>query len=49
MPMPHRRYIKIYMSILFPALLDEPDTWSLTLRKEQILKIFENRVLKIIF
>jgi hypothetical protein len=41
--------IKIYRSIFVPAVLYGCETWSLTLREEHRLRVFENRVLKRIF
>jgi hypothetical protein len=41
--------IKIYRTIILPVLLYECETWSLTLRKERKLRVFENRVLRRIF
>jgi len=39
---------KIYRTIVFfPVVLHGCDTWSLILRKENRLKLFENRVLRI--
>jgi hypothetical protein len=45
------RYIKvkIYKTIILPVVLYGCETWSLTLREEQRLKVFENRVLRGIF
>ena len=40
--------IKIYRSIIFPVLCGF-ETWSLTLREECRLRVFENRVLRRIF
>jgi hypothetical protein len=37
--------IKIYRSIIFPFGLYGCETWSLTLREEHRLMVFENRVL----
>jgi hypothetical protein len=37
--------INIYKTIIFPAVC-VCETWSLTLKEEQVLKVFENRVLK---
>ena len=37
---------KIYRTIIFPFVLDECETWSLILRKERRLRVFENRVLR---
>jgi hypothetical protein len=39
--------IRIYKTIILPAILYGCETWSLTLREEHILRVFENRVLKI--
>jgi hypothetical protein len=41
--------IKIYKTLIFPVVLYGCETWSLTLREEHRLKIFENRVLRRIF
>jgi hypothetical protein len=41
--------IRIYMTIILPMVLHGCETWSLTLREEHRLKVFENRVLKTIF
>jgi hypothetical protein len=41
--------IKIYKTIILPVVLYGCGTWSLTLREEHGLKVFENRVLKRIF
>jgi hypothetical protein len=41
--------IKIYKSIIIPVVLYECETWSLTLREEHRLRVFENRVLRRIF
>jgi len=41
--------IKIYRTIILPVALYECETWSLTLRKECRLRVFENRVLRRIF
>jgi hypothetical protein len=41
--------IKIYRTIILPAVLYGCETWSLTLRKERRLRVFENRVLRRIF
>ena len=38
--------IKIYRIIIWPVVLYECATWSLTLREERRLKVFENRVLR---
>jgi len=41
--------IKIYRTIILPSVLYGCETWSLTLREKRRLRVFENRVLKIIF
>jgi hypothetical protein len=41
--------IKIYKTIILPVVLNGCETWSLTLREEHRLRVFENRVLQKIF
>jgi len=41
--------IKIYRNIILPVVLYGCDTWSLTLRVERRLRLFENRVPRRIF
>ena len=41
--------IKIYRTIIMPVVLYGCETWSLTLREERRLRVFENRVLRRIF
>jgi len=41
--------IKKYRTIILPVVLYGCETWSLTLRKERKLRVFENRVLRRIF
>ena len=41
--------IKIYRTVVLPVVLYGCETWSLTLREECRLRIFENRVLRRIF
>ena len=41
--------IKIYRTIIMPAVLYGRETWSLTLREEGRLRVFENRVLRRVF
>jgi hypothetical protein len=41
--------IGIYKMIILSVVLYECETWSLTLREEHRLKVFENRVLRRIF
>jgi len=40
---------KIYRTITLPVVLYGCGTWSLTLREERRLRVFENRVLRRIF
>ena len=40
---------KIYRTIILPVVLYGCETWSLTLREERMLRVFENRVLRRIF
>jgi hypothetical protein len=39
----------IYKTIILPVILYGCETWSLTLREEHRLRVFENRVLRRIF
>jgi hypothetical protein len=41
--------IRIYKTIILPVVLYGWETWSLTLREEHRLRVFENRVLRRIF
>jgi hypothetical protein len=41
--------IKIYGTIILPVVLNGCETWSLTLRDERRLRVFENRVLRKVF
>jgi hypothetical protein len=41
--------IKIYKTVILPVVLYGCETWSLTLRVEHRLRVFENRVLRRIF
>jgi len=38
--------IKIYRTVILPVVLYGHETWSLTLREEHRLRVFENRVLR---
>jgi hypothetical protein len=38
--------VKIYKTIILPVVLYGCETWSLTLREEQRLRVFENWVLR---
>jgi len=40
---------KIYRTIILPLVLYGSETWSLTLREERRLRVFENRVLRRMF
>jgi hypothetical protein len=37
--------VKIYKTIILPGVLNGCETWSLTLREEHRLRVFENRIL----
>jgi hypothetical protein len=41
--------IKIYRNIILPVVFYGCETWSLTLREELRLRVFENRVLRRVF
>jgi hypothetical protein len=41
--------MRIYKTIILPVVLYGCETWSLTLREEHRLRVFENRVLRRIF
>ena len=41
--------IKIYTTIILPVVLYGCETWSLTLREESRLRVFENWLLRRIF
>jgi hypothetical protein len=41
--------VKIYKTIILPVVLYGCETWSLTIREEHRLRVFENRVLRRIF
>ena len=41
--------IKIYKTIILPVVLYGCETWSLTLREESRLRVFENRIMRRIF
>jgi hypothetical protein len=38
--------VKIYKTIILPVVLYGCETWSLTVREEHRLRVFENRVLR---
>ena len=42
-------YRKIYRTIILPVVLYGCETWSLTLKDERRLRVFENRVLRRVF
>jgi hypothetical protein len=39
--------VRIYKTIILPVVLYEHETWSLRVREEHKLRVFENRVLRI--
>jgi len=41
--------IKIYRNLILPVVLYGCETWSLILREERRLRVFENRVLRKVF
>ena len=41
--------IKMYRTIILPVVLFGCETWSLSLKEERRLRVFENRVLRRIF
>jgi len=41
--------IKVNRTIILPVFLNGVETWSLTLREERRLRVFENRVLRRLF
>jgi hypothetical protein len=41
--------VKIYKTVILPVVFYGCETWSLTLREEHRLRVFENRVLRRIF
>ena len=41
--------IKIYKTVILPVILYGFETWTLTLREEKRLQVFENKVLRKIF
>jgi hypothetical protein len=42
-----RGKIRVYRTVVLPVVLYGCATWSVTLREEQRLRVFENRVLRI--
>jgi hypothetical protein len=47
--LPKNVKIKLHSTTILPVVLYERETWSLTLREECRLRIFESRVLRRIF
>ena len=47
--MSKNKRIKVYRNVNFPVVLYGCETWSLRLREELGLRVFENRVLSKIF
>ena len=48
-PLSKNLKIKKYKTIILPVVLYGCETWSLTLREESRLRVFENRILSRIF
>jgi hypothetical protein len=48
-PLSKNDKIRIYETIISPVVLYGCETWSLTLREEHRLRVFENRMLRRIF
>ena len=42
-----QKFKDIYRTIILPVVLYGYETWSLTLREERRLRVFENKVLRI--
>jgi hypothetical protein len=50
LPVPYKKLkIKIYKTVILPAVLYGCETWSLALREEHRLRVSENRVFRKIF
>jgi hypothetical protein len=47
--LPKKLKIKKYRTIILPVVLYRCEIWSLTLREERRLRVFENRVLRRVF
>jgi hypothetical protein len=47
--LPKNIKVRIYKTIILPVVLYGSETWSLTVREERKLRVFENRVLRRIF
>jgi hypothetical protein len=45
----YMKMLKMYKIIILPVILYGRETWSLTLREQHKPRVFENRVLRIIF
>ena len=41
--------VKIYRSIILPVVLYGCETWSLKMRAERMLRVFQNRAMRSIF
>jgi hypothetical protein len=41
--------LRSLLAIIFPVVLYGCETWSLTLREERMLRVYENRVLRRVF
>jgi len=49
LPVCYPKSYYIYRTIILPVVLYVCETWSLTLREERRLRVFENRVLRRVF
>ena len=47
--LPKNLKIKIYRTVILPVVLYGYETWSLTLREERRMRVFENRALRKVF
>ncbi|KAJ4436270.1 hypothetical protein ANN_18901 [Periplaneta americana] len=47
--LPKNLKVRIYKTVILPVVLYGCETWTLTLREEQRLRVFENKVLRKIF
>ena len=48
-PLSKKLKVKTYKTVILPVVLYGCETWSLTLREEHRIRVFENKVLKKIF
>jgi hypothetical protein len=47
--LPKKKKIRVYRTVILSVVLYGCETWSLTLREEQRLRMLENRVMRRIF